>query len=159
MAYIGQREDEWEAAQKKNAKKKANRESVRCQVCNKHLKNKESLVHHLRDVHSLRLAPPRQKKYKLEPIVKGDKNMRDTIIWSKPNCPYCDKAKQLLDASAIVYEERVITQGWTKQQLLNIVPAAKTVPQIFIHGEYVGGYDDLVKYYEDHNMNIGGTEL
>jgi glutaredoxin len=85
--------------------------------------------------------------------------MKETIVWSKPNCPYCVKAKDLLNASGINYQERVITQGWTKEQLLEVVPDAKTVPQIFIHGQYVGGYDSLIKYYEDHNMNIGGIEI
>lgn len=85
--------------------------------------------------------------------------MKETVIWSKPQCPYCVKAKKLLDHSGIKYEERVITQGWTREQLLAEVPDAKTVPQIFLHGQHVGGYDDLVKYYEDHNMNIGSAEI
>ena len=41
------------------------------------------------------------------------------------------------------FEERVIGEGWTKEQLLEAVPNARTVPQIFLGEEYVGGFTDL----------------
>ena len=85
--------------------------------------------------------------------------MTDTIIWSKNGCPYCDMAKRLLERSGIVYEERKIGDGWTKDQLIEVVPAAKTVPQIFLHGEFVGNFHDLEKYYEDHNMYGGNPGI
>jgi glutaredoxin 3 len=82
--------------------------------------------------------------------------MTNTIIWSKDNCPYCDMAKNLLNTSGIAYEERKIQTGqWTKEELLEAVPNAKTVPQIFVHGEYVGGFNELEVYYENHNMYNG----
>lgn len=71
-----------------------------------------------------------------------------TIIWSKENCPYCIKAKALLDSKGIVYEERRLGASWTKEQLLEAVPTARTVPQIFLEGEYVGGYTDLVSKFQ-----------
>jgi glutaredoxin len=67
-----------------------------------------------------------------------------TIIWSKDNCAYCLKAKTLLDSKGIQYDERKIGQPWTKEQLLQAVPNARTVPQIFLEGEYIGGYTELV---------------
>lgn len=78
--------------------------------------------------------------------------MNETIIWSKDNCPYCVKAKRMLDSKGIRYEERNISNGWSKEQLLESVPNAKTVPQIFLHGNYIGGADALEKYFEDHDM-------
>lgn len=79
--------------------------------------------------------------------------MKDTIVWSKDHCPYCVQAKQLLKNSGIAFEERNISAGdWTKEQLLEAVPNARTVPQIFLHGEYVGGYTELQRYYEEHDM-------
>jgi len=74
------------------------------------------------------------------------------IIWSKDNCSYCTKAKELLKSKAIEFEERNISKDWTKKQLLEAVPNAKTVPQIFLWDKYVGGYDSLLEYIEDHNM-------
>ena len=65
------------------------------------------------------------------------------VVWSKDNCRYCLSAKNLLVALGIEFEERKIGEGYTKEDLLAAVPHAKTVPQIFIDDEYVGGYDDL----------------
>jgi glutaredoxin 3 len=65
------------------------------------------------------------------------------IVWTKPNCPNCDQAKALLKNKGIEYEERNIGTDWTKEQLLKAVPTARTVPQIFMGEEYVGGYTDL----------------
>jgi glutaredoxin len=67
------------------------------------------------------------------------------IIWSKDFCPYCIKAKYALKKSAINYEERIIGAGWTREQLLEELPNARSVPQIFIDGNYVGGYNELMK--------------
>lgn len=65
------------------------------------------------------------------------------IIWSKYNCPYCDQAKSLLQLKGIAYEERKIGDGYTKEDLLEAVPSARSVPQIFLNEEYVGGFTEL----------------
>lgn len=66
------------------------------------------------------------------------------IVWSKDSCAYCDQAKSLLKLKGIEYEERNITGGsWTREQLLEAVPTARTVPQIFLNEEYVGGFHEL----------------
>jgi glutaredoxin 3 len=66
------------------------------------------------------------------------------IVWSKTPCPYCEQAKSLLTMKGIEYEERNITSGqWTKEQLMEAVPTARTVPQIFLDGELIGGFTEL----------------
>ena len=65
------------------------------------------------------------------------------VIWSKYHCSFCDQAKQLLKMKGIEFEERKIGDGWTKEELLEAVPTARTVPQIFLDEEYVGGYTEL----------------
>ncbi len=65
------------------------------------------------------------------------------IVWSKYHCSYCDQAKQLLKMKGIEFEERKIGDGWTKEELLEAVPTARTVPQIFLGEEYVGGFTEL----------------
>jgi glutaredoxin 3 len=65
------------------------------------------------------------------------------VIWSKYNCAYCDQAKALLNQNNISYEERKIGNGWDKEDLLKAVPTARTVPQIFLNEEYVGGFTEL----------------
>ena len=55
------------------------------------------------------------------------------IVWSKDACPFCVQAKALLESRGIEFEERNIMAGtWTKEQLLEAVPNARTVPQIFL---------------------------
>ena len=65
------------------------------------------------------------------------------IVWSKYNCPYCDQAKALLKQKGIEFEERKIGDGYTKEDLLEAVPSARTVPQIFLDGDLVGGFTEL----------------
>lgn len=65
------------------------------------------------------------------------------VIWSKEQCPYCVQAKKLLELKGIEYEERNIQKDWTKEQLLEAVPEARTLPQIFLDGEHVGGFTEL----------------
>ena len=67
------------------------------------------------------------------------------IVWSKDQCPYCVQAKALLESRSIEYEERNVSKDWTKEQLLEAVPTARTLPQIFLDQEYVGGFTELRK--------------
>lgn len=67
------------------------------------------------------------------------------IVWSKDQCTFCDQAKALLEMKGIEYEVRNIMHDWTREQLLEAVPTARTVPQIFLDDEYVGGFQELRK--------------
>jgi glutaredoxin 3 len=73
------------------------------------------------------------------------------VIWSKYNCPYCDQAKALLKQRGIPFEEKKIGDGYTKEELLEAVPSARTVPQIFLGEELVGGFTELKKRLENVN--------
>lgn len=65
------------------------------------------------------------------------------VIWSKYHCPYCDQAKALLTSRGIQFEEKKIGDGYTKEELLEAVPNARTVPQIFLNDELIGGFNEL----------------
>jgi glutaredoxin 3 len=65
------------------------------------------------------------------------------VIWSKYHCPYCDQAKALLQQKGIEFEEKKIGDGYTKEELLEAVPGARSVPVIFLDGELIGGFTDL----------------
>jgi len=69
------------------------------------------------------------------------------IVWTKPGCPFCDMAKNLLNSKGIEFEERNIGAGWTREQLLEAVPTAKTVPQIFLDDQYIGTYQHLKAHF------------
>ena len=79
--------------------------------------------------------------------------MNSTVVWSKDMCPYCEQAKTLLKNKGIIFEERKIGSGWTREQLLEAVPTARTVPQIVLNGELVGGFTELKKRLENELSN------
>ena len=65
-------------------------------------------------------------------------------IYTKFACPYCVRAKQLLDSKGVPYTEYDITMGGAKRdEMLARVPGAQTVPQILINDTPIGGSDDL----------------
>ena len=69
-------------------------------------------------------------------------------VWSKDACPFCVQAKALLDSRGIEYEERNVQKDWTKEQLLEVVPTARTLPQIFIDDKLIGGFNELRKHFQ-----------
>ena len=71
------------------------------------------------------------------------------IVWSKDNCTVCDQAKAGLEQRNIAYEEKKIGHGYTREDLLAAVPTAKTVPQIFVNKNYIGGFTELRRYIEE----------
>jgi glutaredoxin len=75
-----------------------------------------------------------------------ENNMK-AIVWSKNHCPYCDQAKNLLKLKGIDYEERNINDGWDKEDLMAAVPNARTVPQIFLDDQLIGGFTELRKHF------------
>ena len=68
------------------------------------------------------------------------------IVWSKYHCPYCDQAKALLQSKGIQFEERKIGDGYTREDLLEAVPGARTVPQIFLDDKLIGGFTELKQH-------------
>lgn len=67
-------------------------------------------------------------------------------IYTKTFCPYCWRAKQLLDSKGVDYREiPVDVGGEVRQQMIQRANGRTTVPQIFIREHHVGGCDDLVE--------------
>ena len=67
------------------------------------------------------------------------------VVWSKNDCPFCEQAKSLLKMKGIEYEERNINNGYDKDDLLAVVPNARTLPQIFLDDQLIGGFTELKK--------------
>ena len=65
------------------------------------------------------------------------------VVWSKPECSQCESAKYLLKTKGIEYEEKNLAEGYKIQDLLELVPNAKTMPQIWLDEEHIGGYREL----------------
>lgn len=70
------------------------------------------------------------------------------VVWSKYNCTFCDQAKALLKQKGIAFEEKKIGDGYTKEELLEAVPTARTVPQIFLDDQLIGGFTELKTHLE-----------
>lgn len=70
------------------------------------------------------------------------------IVWSKDACPFCVQAKALLESRGIEFEERNVSKDWTKEQLLEAVPTARTLPQIILDEQYIGGFTELRKHLQ-----------
>ena len=84
-----------------------------------------------------------------------------TVVYSKPNCPSCVKAKMLLKNKNIPFTESIIgkdiqVETLMKEFELNNLPMPRTAPQIILHGKYVGGYENLLQYIDDHGLGYGG---
>jgi glutaredoxin 3 len=67
-------------------------------------------------------------------------------IYTKFGCPYCARAKRLLEEKGVDYEEYELNSAPGKrEEMLERAPGRTTVPQIFIAGRHVGGSDDLAE--------------
>ena len=65
-------------------------------------------------------------------------------IFSAPNCGYCLRAKELLDGKGLAYQELDIAADPAQlEELRRRLPRSRAIPQIFIGGEHIGGYEDL----------------
>jgi glutaredoxin 3 len=78
----------------------------------------------------------------------------DIIIYSKDYCPYCVKAKQLLESKDLKYLEIGITHDdELREQMLAKSNGSKTVPQIFINNQHIGGFSDLYALEESGELD------
>lgn len=78
----------------------------------------------------------------------------EVIIYSKANCPYCDRTKQLLDAKQVAYQEiRIDLNPEYQQEMITKSGGRRTVPQIFINGQGIGGFDDMAALEKQGKLN------
>ena len=82
-------------------------------------------------------------------------------IYSKQNCTYCTKAKTMLSSLGIQYTEKKLEEFDTVDDMLeDIGKKVKTMPQIKIDGELIGGYHQLVEHLDDKGLvNFKGEKV
>lgn len=68
--------------------------------------------------------------------------MADVVIYTTSYCPYCTGAKALLRAKNIAFKEIDVTRDQARRDEMERLSKRYTVPQIFIDGKSIGGYDD-----------------
>jgi len=65
-------------------------------------------------------------------------------VFTAPNCGYCERAKALLRAKGLAFAELDISAEKQRQVFQGRLPRVRAVPQIFIAGAHIGGYEDLL---------------
>ena len=80
--------------------------------------------------------------------------MKNIVIYTKPTCPFCARAKALLNEKGAVYEEIDISNKEDlRQEMIQKANGRTTVPQIFIGGEHIGGCDDMMALEKKGALN------
>lgn len=83
------------------------------------------------------------------------------IVYSKQKCTYCSKAKVMLDNLGIEYTEKKFEDFKSVDDMLeDIGKKVRTMPQIKIDGELIGGYHQLVEHLDDKGLvNFKGEKI
>jgi glutaredoxin-like protein len=79
-------------------------------------------------------------------LAPGARAPEPAVIFAKPGCPHCARARALLEANGVVYEEVALGKGVTFSTI-RAVSGRGTAPQVFIGGRLIGGADDLAAYF------------
>ncbi len=80
--------------------------------------------------------------------------MASVEIYTKVTCPYCVRAKRLLDMKKIDYREIAVDRGGApKEEMVQRANGRSTVPQVFIDGRHIGGCDDLMNLEYDGKLD------
>ena len=69
--------------------------------------------------------------------------MAEIEIFTGPGCGYCDAAKALLERHRLAFTERNVSDPAVQAEFRERLPRVRSIPQIFIDGEHIGGYEDL----------------
>lgn len=75
--------------------------------------------------------------------------MTDIVIYGTPSCTYCEQAKKFLDTMGLEYTYKCIMTDHTAMEEFSQAGNFRTVPQIFIDGEHVGGYSEMFEIIKE----------
>ena len=82
------------------------------------------------------------------------------VIYSKNNCQFCNKAKHLIKSLGLEYEEKSLEKDFDSDPtklIEDIGKPVRTMPQIKIDGELIGGYNQLIEHFADQGkVNFKG---
>jgi len=80
-------------------------------------------------------------------------------IYGKQQCPHCDAAKRLCESRNLTFKYYQLDIDFTREEVLEMFPGARTFPQIKVGGSSIGGYDKLGTYLEETGYNGTGYTL
>lgn len=77
--------------------------------------------------------------------------MKEIIIYTTPYCPYCRMAKDLLRQKGAAFKEIDVSEDDAmREKLVQMSGGRETVPQIFVDGKSIGGYDELAEFLREN---------
>ena len=77
-------------------------------------------------------------------------------IWGKQLCSFCDRAKYICESRGYNYVYKELDKDFTREQVLEEFPGARTFPQIKVNGNIVGTYMEFEEYLENTGYNGTG---
>ena len=79
------------------------------------------------------------------------------LIYGKPGCGFCIKAKKLAESYGITYTYKdIVATPEFREELFKVHPKTKTVPQIWVNNRHIGGYQEFVAELENTGMGNYG---
>lgn len=79
--------------------------------------------------------------------------IKDITVYTKQNCVYCVKAKSLLKGLGLTYTEKKLEEFSSVDEMIkDIGKKVRAMPQIKIDGELVGGYNQLIEYFNNKGV-------
>lgn len=78
---------------------------------------------------------------------------KNFIMYGTDHCQYCMMAEQHIKAQGDTVTKYIVGRDVTKEEFTNIFPGVKTVPQIMLDGNHIGGYDNLTESYNKSLLN------
>ena len=77
-------------------------------------------------------------------------------VYSKPNCPQCEEVKAMLEMNSMDYKYYTLDVDFSRDELFEQFPTARTFPQVKDNGAVIGGIDEFKNYFEQ--THSGSTE-
>ena len=70
-------------------------------------------------------------------------------IYSKPQCPYCNMAKNLAEREGYELTYKMLDEDFDRETLMETFPGARTFPQIIVDGNKIGGYQEFKQLVDE----------
>jgi len=76
-------------------------------------------------------------------------------IWGKPHCPYCEQAKAICEQKQVAFTYKQLDEDFTREEIFEEFPGARTFPQIKVDGKSIGGFQELREHFNKPIIDSG----
>ena len=78
--------------------------------------------------------------------------MKKAVLWSRDNCQWCERVRQLFTATKIEYLEYKLDRDFTRPQFYEEFEEGATFPQVQLDNKHIGGCKETLRYLQEKNM-------